>query len=94
MVSVSVSTLDHARGWIMVPVSICGIWRGHFLLNTLTPVSSVSRQTATILEAFQCFRPLADRRYLLTGLTIGDQRLPALEVRVSRAASHAHPAVA
>jgi hypothetical protein len=71
----------------MIPVLICGVWRGEFLLNTFTPISSVSASTATILEAFQCFGSHADRGYLLQGLTIGGERLPDLRVRVSRAAT-------
>ncbi len=85
--SVSVRTEDHPNGWVMVPVTVCGLWQGHFLLNTFTPVSSVSRPTASILEAFQCFSLQTDQRYLLQGLTVGGERLTDLEVRISRAAT-------
>jgi hypothetical protein len=71
----------------MVPVSICGMWRGEFMLNTFTPISSVSASTATMLEAVQCLSERADQGHILQGLTVGSTRLPDLRVRVSRAAT-------
>jgi hypothetical protein len=65
MPTVSVQTHTHPNGWIMVPVSVCGVWHGEFMLTTFTPVSSVSPSTATMLEAFQCRGLQADQRHLL-----------------------------
>jgi hypothetical protein len=87
MPTVSVQTHTHPNGWIMVPISVCGVWHGEFLLNTFTPVSSVSPTTTTMLEAFRCLGSHADQRHRLQGLIVGDVRLPDLPVRVSRAAA-------
>jgi hypothetical protein len=87
MARISVTTHNHPRGWIMVPVSICGVWRGHFMLNTFTPISGVSERTASVLEAFQCLGSVTGREHELRGLVIGGERLPNLVVRVSRAAT-------
>lgn len=87
MPAISIQTQIHPKGWIMVPVSVCGVWYGHFMLNTFTPISSVSRATATTLEAFQCLRPRTNQGHVLSGLTIGDERFADLPVRVSRAAT-------
>lgn len=87
MPAIAVRTLAHPRGWILIPVTVCGIWHGHFMLNTFTPISSVSASTATMLEALQCFTPQASHGHLLRTLTIGGVPLPELPVRISRAAT-------
>jgi hypothetical protein len=87
MPEITVVTHVHPRGWIMVPVSICGVWRGEFMLNTFTPISAVSAGTATVLEAFRCLSAPTGRELVLEGLAIGGIGLPNLAVRVSRAAT-------
>jgi hypothetical protein len=87
MPDITVVTHVHPREWIMVPVSICGVWRGEVMFNTFTPISAVSAGTAAVLEAFRCFGTPTGRELVLEGLAIGGVRLPSLAVRVSRAAT-------
>jgi hypothetical protein len=89
MASIVVSTWLNRRGWIMIPVTVCGWWRGDFVLNTIA-TSSVSAGTATALDALQCLTRSAGGSHLLRGLTIGEARLPDLPVRVSPAATLTH----
>lgn len=83
---ISIQTRKHPRGWIVIPVSACNIWRGEFVLNTFRPVSLISSDTATILDGFQCLNAFGESRYLVDGLTIGGHPMSDLAVRISPAA--------
>jgi hypothetical protein len=85
MAAISTSLWFHPRGWVMVPVTVCGIWNGNFILNTFRPRSTVSAMTATVLNGFECIGHQSGRDYVLRGLMIGGERLPELDAQVSAA---------
>jgi hypothetical protein len=87
MPAIVVSTWTNARGWIRVPVSVCGVWRGDFVLSTIASASSVSSGTASALDGFECLSGLNRREYVLRGLAIAGHLLPDLTVRVGLAAT-------
>jgi hypothetical protein len=71
----------------MVPVTVCGIWHGHFVLSTIATTSAVSAGTASALDAFHCLSRHDQAGLVLRGLVVGQHRLPDLSVRVSPAAT-------
>jgi hypothetical protein len=87
MTSITVTTWLNERGWIMVPVTVCGVWGGNFVLSTIATTSTLSAGTASALDAFQCLSEADQGGLMLRGLTIGQQRLPDLPMRVSPAAT-------
>jgi hypothetical protein len=87
MATISTTVWFHPRGWLMVPVTVCGVWNGDFILNTFRPRSTVSAMTATVLNGFACMGHQGGRDYVLRGLMIGGGRLPDLEAQVSAAAT-------
>src|SRR5437667_9714223 len=81
---INVQTLVHPSGrWITVPITVWGIHKYFPVIDTGSPVSVISPATADTLLARRLTVSISETgTYLLTRLTVEDQPLPDLVVRV------------
>lgn len=83
-----VQTLVHpTNGWILVPLQVSTVVTIPMVLDTGSPLSSVSERTQQLLSSLGALRPLGGRRYLLERLRIEGQPIDDLVVRLSRRVS-------
>lgn len=81
----SIQARLHRSGlWITIPVTVGHLPNLAMVLDSGSPVSAISPETAVALETLGLLAPAQNPRYehRLAGLTVHSQALPDLEVRI------------
>jgi hypothetical protein len=79
--------LEPKTWWLTVPLHLAGQFTLDMVLDTGSPLSGISYLTRDVLARQDLLVPVGPRRYLLRDLTIENQPIPDLVVRLSQRAS-------
>src|SRR6266852_697096 len=83
--SLSIQTTLHAtKWWLIVPVEVGGLLTIEMVLDTGSPLSSISERLRGSLASMGVLEPVSGRSYVLRDLKIQNQPIRDLRVRVSR----------
>jgi len=82
-----ITTYLDRHWWVIVPVEVAGVEVIEMVLDTGSPFSSVSEDTRRDLEAKGLLEKRDERRYVLRDLRVQGQRIPDLNLRMSRRAT-------
>jgi hypothetical protein len=76
--------LHRAKGWLMIPIEVGGRYGFEMVLDTGSPVSTISQGVRAALADLGLLESRGGNRYLLHEVEIQGQRVPDLRVRESR----------
>jgi hypothetical protein len=83
--SLSIQTKLHStKWWLIIPVEVGGRMTIEMVLDTGSPLSSISERLCGPLLSMGLLEPVSVRSFVLHGLKIQNQPIRDLRVRVSR----------